>query len=60
MAVLATTLSLMAVFVPIGVMAGIVAVYVEFWLDGGVRGRCFADRFIHADTDVGGPFDQKA
>ena len=59
MAVLATTLSLMAVFVPIGFMQGIVGkIYVELRSDGVVRGRRFADRFVYADADARGAADQ--
>ena len=55
MAVLATTLSLMAVFVPIGFMQGIVGtIYVELRTDGVVRGRYFAARFLYSDADARG------
>ena len=61
LAVMATSLSLMAVFVPIGFMQGIVGtIHVELWLDGVVRGRGVADRVVHADADAGGASDQTA
>ena len=56
---MATTLSLMAVFVPIGFMQGIVGKFMSsVRLDGVVRGRRFADRLIHADADARGTADQ--
>ena len=50
---MATTLSLMAVFVPVGFMGGIVGrVHVVVRADGGVRDRRLAARVVHADADA--------
>ncbi|NJM52701.1 MAG: efflux RND transporter permease subunit [Blastocatellia bacterium] len=58
LAVMATTLSLLAVFIPVGFMTGIVGrFYVEFWLN---LSRCdcrFSTCFLYSDTDVGSALD---
>ena len=53
LAVMATTLSLLAVFLPVGFMGGIVGPLHEFVrLHLGVRDRGFAAGLLHADADA--------
>ena len=60
LAVLATTLSLLAVFIPVGFMSGIVGRLCRHRPDGRC-GHCgIADRLIHLDADAGGEVDQEA
>ena len=59
--VLATTLSLLAVFIPVGFMTRHRRpFYVVVWTDGRGGDRRFADRFVYADADARGPLDQTA
>ena len=58
LAVFATTLSLMAVFVPIGFMGGIVGRFMSsFGLTASFAVLCFTDCFIYFNADARGKFD---
>ena len=52
LAVLATTLSLIAVFLPVAFMGGIVGRFLELRAHDGVRHRRLAARQLHADADA--------
>ena len=59
LAVMATTLSLLAVFIPVGFMGGIVGRFMSsFGLTVGGGDRDQPDRLVHADADAGGALDQ--
>ncbi len=59
LAVMATTLSLLAVFVPVGFMGGIVGRFMSsFGFTSSVRHRRLAHRLVHADADARGATDQ--
>ena len=59
LAVMATTLSLLAVFVPVGFIGGIVGRFMSsFGLTVGGGDRDQPDRLVHADADAGGALDQ--
>ena len=59
LAVMATTLSLLAVFLPVGFMGGIVGRFMSsFGLTVVVCDRGVVAGVVHADADAGGAFDQ--
>ena len=59
LAVMATTLSLLAVFIPVGFIGGIVGRFMSsFGLTVGGGDRDQPDRLVHADADAGGALDQ--